>query len=194
MKLTKPLAAAGFLLAVPGTAAGQTEFHLQMGSLVNPFAETSDGTVVATFQSAAQWAWGRPFPLLRLQRRWRQRRFQRERSVRGVVPVPQPRQDHGEPGGVRADPRLRRARRRELQCAGEGPQVHAGHPGVVGHPGVHLPQHGVRPHDRREQRARWRRRSEHERRVHVRRQLARHMGDAGAGVSPSRVTRSTSAG
>ena len=32
-----------------------------MGSLVNPFEETSDGTVVVTFQSAAQWAWGDHF-------------------------------------------------------------------------------------------------------------------------------------
>ncbi|WP_423925575.1 nucleoside-binding protein [Candidatus Palauibacter sp.] len=61
MKLTRPLAAVGFLLAVPGAAAGQTEFQLQMGSLVNPFEETSDGTVVVTFQSAAQWSWGDHF-------------------------------------------------------------------------------------------------------------------------------------
>ena len=61
MSLTRRLSALGFLLAVPGAAAGQTEFHLQMGSLVNPFEETSDGTVVVTFQSAAQWAWGDHF-------------------------------------------------------------------------------------------------------------------------------------
>ena len=49
------------LLGAPGSAAGQTEFHLQLGKLVNPFTDMGHGTTVVTFQNAAQWSWGDHF-------------------------------------------------------------------------------------------------------------------------------------
>lgn len=49
------------LLAAPAAAAGQTEFQLQLGKLVDPFADTRHATTVVTFQNAAQWSWGDHF-------------------------------------------------------------------------------------------------------------------------------------
>ena len=64
MNLTRTLrrlATAAALLTAPGSAAGQTEFHLQLGNIANPFTDTQNGTVVVTFQNAAQWSWGDHF-------------------------------------------------------------------------------------------------------------------------------------
>jgi len=52
----------GLPLAVaPGAGQAQTEMHFQYGSLTNPFAETSTGTVVVTFQHASFWKSGDHF-------------------------------------------------------------------------------------------------------------------------------------
>ena len=60
-RLSAGLPALILLLAAPGAAAGQTEFQLQLGKLVNPFSDTGHGTTVVTFQNAAQWSWGDHF-------------------------------------------------------------------------------------------------------------------------------------
>ncbi|MXW55969.1 MAG: nucleoside-binding protein, partial [Gemmatimonadales bacterium] len=49
------------LLAAPAAAAGQAEFQLQLGKLVNPFTDTRHGTTIVTFQHAAQWSGGDHF-------------------------------------------------------------------------------------------------------------------------------------
>lgn len=53
--------AAVLLTAVPGVAQAQTEMQFQYGSLTNPFAETSTGTVVLTIQHASFWRFGDNF-------------------------------------------------------------------------------------------------------------------------------------
>ena len=53
--------AAGLLAAAPSLAHAQTEMHFQYGSLTNPFAETSTGTVVLTIQHASFWRFGDNF-------------------------------------------------------------------------------------------------------------------------------------
>ncbi|MCY3547327.1 MAG: nucleoside-binding protein [Gemmatimonadetes bacterium] len=50
------------LLAIgPATALAQTELHFQYGSHTNPFARTSTGTAVFTFQYASAAPWGDDF-------------------------------------------------------------------------------------------------------------------------------------
>lgn len=53
--------AAVLLTAMPSVAQAQTEMHFQYGSLTNPFAETSTGTVVLTIQHASFWRFGDNF-------------------------------------------------------------------------------------------------------------------------------------
>ena len=53
--------AAVLLAAMPSVAQAQTEMHFQYGSLTNPFAETSTGTVVLTIQHASFWRFGDNF-------------------------------------------------------------------------------------------------------------------------------------
>ncbi len=53
---------AALLLAVmPAPVLAQTEMHVQYGSLTNPFAGTSTGTVVLTIQHASFWRFGDNF-------------------------------------------------------------------------------------------------------------------------------------
>ena len=64
MKLTRGLSlfiAVLTLPLAPGAAAAQTEVHFQYGSHTNPFAETSTGTAVVTFQHASFWRFGDNF-------------------------------------------------------------------------------------------------------------------------------------
>lgn len=58
---SRTLLAVLLLTAAPGAAQAQTEMHFQYGSLTNPFAETSTGTVVVTFQHASFWKSGDHF-------------------------------------------------------------------------------------------------------------------------------------
>ncbi|MDE2782260.1 MAG: nucleoside-binding protein [Gemmatimonadota bacterium] len=53
--------AAILLAAAPSVAQAQTEMHFQYGSITNPFAETSTGTVVLTLQHASFWRFGDNF-------------------------------------------------------------------------------------------------------------------------------------
>ena len=53
--------AVALLLAVPSTAAAQTEFHIQYGSHDNPFAGNAEQTVILTFQHALSWSLGDSF-------------------------------------------------------------------------------------------------------------------------------------
>jgi len=53
--------AAVLLAAVPSAAQAQTEVHFQYGSITNPFAESSTGTVVLTLQHASFWRFGDNF-------------------------------------------------------------------------------------------------------------------------------------
>ena len=53
--------AAVLLAALPSAAQAQTEVHFQYGSITNPFAETSTGTVVLTLQHASFWRFGDNF-------------------------------------------------------------------------------------------------------------------------------------
>ena len=56
-----PFLAALMLAAAPSAATAQTEMHFQYGSLTNPFAGTSTGTVVLTMQHASMWRFGDNF-------------------------------------------------------------------------------------------------------------------------------------
>ena len=49
------------LLAAPSAAAAQTEFHIQYGSLDNPFSGQAEQTVILTFQHALSWSLGDSF-------------------------------------------------------------------------------------------------------------------------------------
>ena len=49
------------VLATPSAAAAQTEFHIQYGSLDNPFSGKSEQTVILTFQHALSWSLGDSF-------------------------------------------------------------------------------------------------------------------------------------
>ena len=49
------------LLAAPTAAAAQTEFHIQYGSLDNPFSGQAEQTVILTFQHALSWSLGDSF-------------------------------------------------------------------------------------------------------------------------------------
>lgn len=53
--------AAVLLVAMPSAGQAQTEVHFQYGSITNPFAETSTGTVVLTIQHASFWRFGDNF-------------------------------------------------------------------------------------------------------------------------------------
>ena len=64
MTLTRPphtVLAALVLAAAPLAASAQTEVHFQYGSITNPFAGTSTGTAVVTFQHASFWRFGDNF-------------------------------------------------------------------------------------------------------------------------------------
>lgn len=49
------------LLAAPSAAPAQTEFHIQYGSLDNPFSGQAEQTVILTFQHALSWSLGDSF-------------------------------------------------------------------------------------------------------------------------------------
>ena len=57
----RPFLSALLLAAAPTAAQAQTEVHFQYGSLTNPFAETTAGTVVLTMQHASFWRFGDNF-------------------------------------------------------------------------------------------------------------------------------------
>ena len=61
MRRWGPFLATLLLAAPPSTAQAQTEMHFQYGSLTNPFAGASTGTVVLTIQHASMWRFGDNF-------------------------------------------------------------------------------------------------------------------------------------
>ena len=61
LRRVRYVSVAALLLAVPSPAAAQTEFHIQYGSLDNPFSGQSEQTVILTFQHALSWSLGDSF-------------------------------------------------------------------------------------------------------------------------------------